>query len=139
VRELRFALRAYGLDLSAPAVARVLVRYDDAPDGRMDLPEFATLVLDLEEGMIRAEMPYEAAAAAAAREQVAEPDYSVTTLVRRRPLSALSLLLAIAVLLLGIFGQHLVPPPPPTPAKRGFKNLRPKAWHTSKWHEPEKA
>ena len=55
--ELHAALRHYGLDLSAPGTALVLARYDDTPDGRMDLAEFAELARDLEEGLIRSAPP----------------------------------------------------------------------------------
>ena len=53
-RELRNALRHYGLN---DAVIRdpqyVMRRYDDTPDGKLDLSEFAELVRDLEAGVIR--------------------------------------------------------------------------------------
>jgi len=51
--ELHDALRHYGIDLSGPGAAAVLARYDDTPDGQMDLSKFAELVRDLDEGAIR--------------------------------------------------------------------------------------
>jgi hypothetical protein len=53
-RELRSALRAYGVDVSARDAARVLHAYDERPDGKMDLSEFEQLVVDLQSGLIRA-------------------------------------------------------------------------------------
>ena len=53
-RELRDALRHYGLsDATIRDAQSVLRRYDDTPDGRLDLNEFAELVRDLEAGVIR--------------------------------------------------------------------------------------
>ena len=54
-RELRHALRHYGIDLTSRQAARVLDAYDDRPDRRMDLTEFSNLVQDLELGLIRNE------------------------------------------------------------------------------------
>ena len=54
VRELRNALRHYGIDASARGAARVLASYDRHPDGRLDLAEFAQLVSDLDAGQMRA-------------------------------------------------------------------------------------
>jgi hypothetical protein len=63
--ELHEALHHYGIDLSGPGTAAVLARYDDTPDGQMDLSEFAELVRDLDEGMLRSSQNAAAAAAAA--------------------------------------------------------------------------
>ena len=46
--ELRNALRHYGLDVSEQGAADYLRRYDERPDGKLDLAEFAKLVRDLE-------------------------------------------------------------------------------------------
>ncbi len=54
-RELRAALRHYGVDLSTHGVLGVMARYDEQPDGLMDLREFSDLVYDLEERTLRAE------------------------------------------------------------------------------------
>ena len=52
-RELRNALRALGYDASHPFAASLIKQYDDIPDGKMQLTEFATLVAQLEQGFIR--------------------------------------------------------------------------------------
>ena len=52
-RELRNALQYYGLDVSSQGARSVLLRYDDAPDGRLEVAEFAELVRDIEMGVIR--------------------------------------------------------------------------------------
>ena len=57
-RELRNALAFYGVDASTREAASVLAAYDDEPDGRMDVHEFAELVRDLEAGQLRAEPAY---------------------------------------------------------------------------------
>ena len=53
-RELRDALRLKkelaGVDVSDVSAAAVLRRYDERPDGKLDLAEFARLVQDLEQG-----------------------------------------------------------------------------------------
>ena len=54
-RELRAVLHHYGVDLSEHGVLGVLERYDEHPNGQMDLREFSELVCDLEEGVLRAE------------------------------------------------------------------------------------
>ena len=51
-RELRDALRAYGLDATARGAARILAAYDRNPDGKMDLYEFARLISDLDAGQV---------------------------------------------------------------------------------------
>ena len=51
--ELRAALRALGYDVSHPVAADLIKRYDDTPDGKMQLTEFATLVAQLEQGFVR--------------------------------------------------------------------------------------
>ena len=65
--ELHEALHHYGIDLSGPGTAAVLALYDDTPDGQMDLSEFAELVRDLDEGMLRSSQNAAAVAAAAAK------------------------------------------------------------------------
>ena len=53
-RELRNALRHYGFsDATIRDAQSVVCRYDDTPDGRLDLNEFAELVRDLEAGVVR--------------------------------------------------------------------------------------
>jgi len=52
-KELRSALRHYGFAASEYEAAAVVRRYDDSPDGKLDLPEFAALVRDLEAGTLR--------------------------------------------------------------------------------------
>lgn len=53
VRELRHALKFYGIQgLSARGVSDVLHAYDDRPDGKLDLAEFASLVADVERGFV---------------------------------------------------------------------------------------
>jgi len=47
-RELREALRHYGLDMSMSQAANLVQRYDSNPDGRLDVNEFAAMVRDLE-------------------------------------------------------------------------------------------
>ena len=53
--ELKAALKSYGLDLSHKGTLDLLKRYDDRPDRRMDLNEFAELVNDLELGVVRSQ------------------------------------------------------------------------------------
>ena len=48
-RELRTALRMYGIDVSARAVASVLAECDASPDGKLDLVEFHQMVRDAEQ------------------------------------------------------------------------------------------
>ena len=52
-RELRNALRFYGIDVTHPRAADFVKSYDDQPDGKMELHEFGKLVRDLEEGITR--------------------------------------------------------------------------------------
>jgi len=52
-RELQNALRHYGVDLSTEGARAMVVRYDDRPDGKLDVGEFAELVRDIEAGVIR--------------------------------------------------------------------------------------
>ena len=52
-REVRQALRAYGLDTTKTGAARVLAAYDRKPDGKLDIAEFARIVHDLDRGQIR--------------------------------------------------------------------------------------
>ena len=53
-RELRNALHHYGIDVDAKQAAEMVMRYDDQPDGKMELGEFAELVRDVEQGVLRA-------------------------------------------------------------------------------------
>ena len=59
--ELRNALRHYGIDASVLQSAEIVRRYDDQPDGKLEMAEFTELVRDLEQGVVRS------AAASAAR------------------------------------------------------------------------
>ena len=52
-RELRAALVGLGFSTTHPAAADFIKRYDDKPDGVMQLAEFNELVNDLEEGFVR--------------------------------------------------------------------------------------
>lgn len=54
-RELRNGLRFLAVDVSHPRAAELMARYDDTPDGKMELLEFAQLVRDLNTGMVRSE------------------------------------------------------------------------------------
>ena len=57
-RELRHALRHYGIDASRGQAANVLESYDDEnPNRRLDVREFANLVQDLELGLLRSGRP----------------------------------------------------------------------------------
>jgi len=47
IQELRKALEHHGLDLSTAEAGRILSSYDDKPDGKLDLSEFAQLIHDL--------------------------------------------------------------------------------------------
>ena len=49
--ELRVALRKYGIDTSDAGAARIVRAYDERPDGKLDLHEFANLVRDIEAGV----------------------------------------------------------------------------------------
>ena len=49
-RELRGALKHYGMDVSEQGAKEVLAAYDDTPDGRLDLEEFGELVRDIQSG-----------------------------------------------------------------------------------------
>jgi len=53
-RELRDALEHYGIDTDTEGARRVVERYDDRPDGKLDIGEFGELVRDIEGGVIRA-------------------------------------------------------------------------------------
>ena len=48
LRELRNALKHYGLDVSTQGAIDILAAYDDYPDGKLDESEFAELVRDLQ-------------------------------------------------------------------------------------------
>ena len=50
--ELRRALRHYGIDLTEYETASVLAQYDDHPDAKLDLIEFANLVRDASRGFV---------------------------------------------------------------------------------------
>lgn len=52
-RELRAALGAMGLDVSDADSKAMLKAYDDNPDGKMDMKEFAKLIGDLQAGTVR--------------------------------------------------------------------------------------
>ena len=54
-RELRHALRMYGLDLTSFGSDSVLAAYDTNPDGQLDMNEFHMLVKDAERGLLRAD------------------------------------------------------------------------------------
>ena len=47
-RELRNALEHYGIDTNTAGARKVLRRYDDRPDGKLDVGEFGALVNDLD-------------------------------------------------------------------------------------------
>ena len=55
--ELRRALRHYGIDLTEKQTADVLVQYDEHPDGKLDLTEFASLVRDAARGFVLSSGP----------------------------------------------------------------------------------
>lgn len=57
VRELRAALGHYGIALDGAQVAELMMRYDDRPDGRLDVSEFATLIRNVEAGAVRSAPP----------------------------------------------------------------------------------
>ena len=50
--ELRRALRHYGIDLSEADTAEVLLAYDDNPDEKLDLSEFAKVIADATRGFV---------------------------------------------------------------------------------------
>jgi len=56
-RELRGALIGLGFDATHPLSAEYIKKYDDTPDGVMQLREFSTLVRNLEDGIVRTAMP----------------------------------------------------------------------------------
>ena len=49
-RELRPALKLYGMDVTTPQAKAILAAYDDTPDGKLDLKEFGELVKDIASG-----------------------------------------------------------------------------------------
>ena len=53
--ELRAALAHYGIHASVLESASIVRRYDDRPDGKLELTEFSELVRDLETGVVRKE------------------------------------------------------------------------------------
>ena len=52
-KELRNALRHYGLDVDTEGAKAILAAYDDQPDGKLDPREFYELVKDIEDGTTR--------------------------------------------------------------------------------------
>jgi len=52
-KELRKALEFLGEDVTRPAAVQLIKAYDDTPDGKMQLLEFAALVKDLADGVVR--------------------------------------------------------------------------------------
>ena len=60
-QELHSVLRHYGVELSAQGALAVMARYDDRPDGLMDLSEFSELVRDLEDQALRSESSWHTA------------------------------------------------------------------------------
>ena len=50
-KELRPALKHYGIDVSLKGAAEVVAAYDDYPDGKLELGEFSELVRDIERGL----------------------------------------------------------------------------------------
>merc|ERR1712023_602788 len=50
-RELRSALKHYGIDVNLRGAAEVVAAYDDYPDGKLELVEFEALVSDIERGL----------------------------------------------------------------------------------------
>ena len=51
--ELREALHTAGADLSSEIARQLVLVYDERPDGKLDLGEFAELCIDLEMGVLR--------------------------------------------------------------------------------------
>ena len=62
VREIRAALRHYGLDVTKPSATSLLDAFDARPVGRLDVSEFAQLVREIEAEMARAQAPAQAPA-----------------------------------------------------------------------------
>ena len=56
-RELVAALRHYGFHATQAEAAAIVRRYDDSPDGKLDIYEFATLVRDISSGALRQHEP----------------------------------------------------------------------------------
>jgi len=52
-KELKQALQFYGLDTTYPEAAAIIKKYDDQPDGKMQMHEFISLVRDIENGIMR--------------------------------------------------------------------------------------
>jgi len=52
-KELKQALQFYGLDTTYPEAAAIIKKYDDQPDGKMQMHEFISLVRDIEAGVMR--------------------------------------------------------------------------------------
>ena len=72
--ELRGALRRYGIDASEGEAASIVRAYDDRPDGKLDVVEFARLVRDIEAGMMRRE--------GGQRGGLASPSFHLTHIVK---------------------------------------------------------
>lgn len=66
--ELRDALKSHGFDVSHPTSASMIKNYDDQPDGRMSLIEFAILIADMNEGLARTAFKAPSSAPAAGSE-----------------------------------------------------------------------
>ena len=77
--ELRNALRHYGLEANTQQASELVRRYDDHPDGKLELKEFAELVRDVEQGVLRANpaqrSPYDPKARVPARVAAAFDDF----------------------------------------------------------------
>ena len=54
-RELRNAIQYMGFDCTTGGAKEVVMRYDDRPDGKLDVNEFAELIRDVESGVVRAD------------------------------------------------------------------------------------
>jgi Ca2+-binding EF-hand superfamily protein len=67
--QLRKALMTFDLDLSLPHVVEIMKRYVSTNDGRMEVHEFALLVNDLQQGIIRI---FNSARTSVARKTVAQ-------------------------------------------------------------------
>ena len=57
IDQLKAALRHYGLDFSTAGAAEVVARYDDYPDGKLDVAEFSEIIRDIESGVLRSGAP----------------------------------------------------------------------------------
>ena len=57
--EIRRALQLYGFDASDDECAKILRAYDDDPNGKLDVNEFAKLIADLEQGKLKVDSEVE--------------------------------------------------------------------------------